>query len=102
MTKMQGVVCECGRHRRLARASVFGYDNLRMSTVLELEQAVGRLPDEDFQAFAAWFDDVRAQRVDAAFEKSILAGEFDAMAARALESMQAGQTTPLDAFLRRA
>lgn len=73
-----------------------------MSTVLEIEQAVDHLPDEDFQAFAAWFDEARAQRVDAAFEKAILEGQFDSLAARALEDMQAGRTTPLDAFLRRA
>ena len=73
-----------------------------MSTVLEIEQAVEHLPEADFQTFAHWFDETRAQRVDAAFEKAILAGQFDAMAAQALRDMDAGRTTPLDEFLRRA
>jgi len=70
--------------------------------VLEIEQAVEGLPEQDFQAFAAWFDEARAQRVDAAFEQAILEGRFDAMATRALRDHEAGRTTPLDAFLRRA
>ena len=40
-----------------------------MSTVLEIEQAVDQLPEDDFQAFAAWFDEVRAQRADGYFER---------------------------------
>ncbi len=73
-----------------------------MSTVLEIEQAVEHLPEADFQSFAHWFDETRAQRVDTAFEKAILAGQFDAMAAQALRDMDAGRSTPLDEFLRRA
>lgn len=73
-----------------------------MSTVLEIEQAVEHLPEKDFQSFAQWFDEARARRVDAAFEKAVLAGKFDEMAARALRDMDAGQTTPLDEVLRRA
>ncbi len=73
-----------------------------MSTVFEIEQAVDHLPEDDFQTFAKWFDDARAQRVDASFEKAILAGHFDALAARALKDMEAGRTTQLDALLSRA
>ena len=69
---------------------------------LEIEQAVEHLPEADFQSFAHWFDETRAQRVDTAFEKAILAGQFDAMAAQALRDMDTGRSTPLDEFLRRA
>ena len=73
-----------------------------MSTVVEIEVAVAQLPDSDFQAFATWFDEARARRVDAAFESAILGGQFDEMAARALQDHQAGRTIALDEFLRRA
>jgi len=73
-----------------------------MSTVLEIEDAVAQLPDTDFQTFAAWFDEVRARRVDGAFESAILGGQFDEMAARALRDHQTGRTIALDEFLRRA
>ncbi|OYW71689.1 MAG: hypothetical protein B7Z37_27075 [Verrucomicrobia bacterium 12-59-8] len=73
-----------------------------MSTVLEIELAVERLPAKDFESFAAWFDETRAQRVDASFEKAILEGNFDAMASRALRDFETGRTSPLDEFIRRS
>lgn len=73
-----------------------------MSGVTEIEEAVSHLPDDDFQTFATWFDEVRAQRVDAAFEKAVLVGEFDSMANQAVKDHEAGKSTSLDAFLRRA
>lgn len=73
-----------------------------MSTVLEIEEAVAKLPEPDFQTFAAWFDQTRASRVDDAFESAILGGQFDEMAARASRDHQAGKTIALDDFLRRA
>ncbi|MBE7496296.1 MAG: hypothetical protein HS117_15235 [Verrucomicrobiaceae bacterium] len=73
-----------------------------MSTVLEIEEAVAKLPERDFQTFAAWFDQTRASRVDDTFESAILGGQFDEMAARALRDHQAGKTIALDDFLRRA
>lgn len=73
-----------------------------MSTVLEIEDAVAKLPEPEFQTFAAWFDQTRARRVDDAFERTILGGQFDEMAARAIRDHQAGKTIALDEFLRRA
>ncbi len=40
-------------------------------------------------------------RGDADLEAAILAGKFDALAARALQNLDAGRCTPLDEFLRR-
>lgn len=73
-----------------------------MSTVLEIEQAIESLPGQDFEVLASWFDEARARRVDAAFERAIHAGKFDQMAARALSDHQAGNSTPLNEFLRSA
>ena len=72
-----------------------------MSTVIEIEEAVARLPESEFQTFAAWFDQTRASRVDEAFERAILGGQFDEMAARAIHDHQAGKTIALDDFIRR-
>lgn len=47
-----------------------------MSTVLEIEEAVAKLPERDFQTFAAWFDQIRASRVGGSFESDILGGQF--------------------------
>lgn len=70
--------------------------------MLEIENAVAHLPDSDFQTFAAWFDETRARSVDGAFESAIFGSQFEEMAARTLRDHQAGSTTALDEFLRRA
>lgn len=67
-----------------------------MSTLLEIEEAVAKLPERDFQTFAAWFDQTRASRVDEAFESAILGGQFYEMAARALRDHQSGKTIARD------
>lgn len=72
-----------------------------MSTVLEIERAIEALPSDQFEQLATWFAEKREQTVDAAFEKSILAGKFDAMAERALRDAEAGKSRPLDEFLDR-
>ncbi|MFL6569581.1 MAG: hypothetical protein ACJ8LI_10465 [Chthoniobacterales bacterium] len=73
-----------------------------MSTVAEIERAIEALPQAEFEKLAAWVADKREQAVDAAFEKAITAGEFDAMADRALSDHAAGKTRPLDEFLDRS
>lgn len=73
-----------------------------MSTVLEIERAIEALPSDQFEELAAWFAEKREQAVDAAFEKAILAGKFDAMAERALWDAEAGTCRPLDEFLDRS
>ena len=73
-----------------------------MSTVLEIERAIETLPPADFRTLAEWFDELREQRVDAALEKAVLAGKFDAMAEQALRDARAGKCIPLDEFLDRA
>ena len=56
-----------------------------MSTVAEIEAAIEHLPPQDFASLAAWFDEARAHRVDVDLERAVLAGKFDALAARALQ-----------------
>jgi len=71
-----------------------------MSTVLEIERAIETLPAADYAALLAWIDERRATEVDAKFEQAILAGKFDAMAEQASREVEAGETMPLDEFLR--
>ncbi|HEY8902491.1 MAG TPA: hypothetical protein VIM48_02215, partial [Chthoniobacterales bacterium] len=61
-----------------------------MSTVLEIERAIELLPPEQFEELAAWISEKREQTVDAAFERAVLGGKFDAMAERALRAAEAG------------
>jgi hypothetical protein len=73
-----------------------------MSTVFEIERAVEALPTQDFDQFAAWFDEQRAQRIDASLEKAVQGGKFDAMADQALRDFEAGHCRSLDELIRRA
>lgn len=73
-----------------------------MSTVAEIERAIEALPKKDFEQLAAWFAEKRERAVDDAFEQAIRAGNFDAMAERALRDHAAGKSRPLDEFLDRA
>lgn len=71
-----------------------------MSTVLEIEQAIDHLPPQDFRALASWMQEKIDADADRVFEQSVLAGKFDHLAAQALKEIAAGQTLPLDEFLR--
>ena len=73
-----------------------------MSTIAEIERAIEALPKDEFEKLALWFAEKREKAVDAAFEEAIRAGEFDAMAERALSEHAAGKSRPLDEFLDRA
>jgi hypothetical protein len=55
-----------------------------MSTVAEIEEAIEGLPAQDFDQLAAWFSRMQDARTDAAFERAIIAGKFDALADKAL------------------
>jgi hypothetical protein len=80
---------------------IFRYP-VSVSTVPEIERAIEALPKQEFERLAAWFAEKREQAVDAAFDQAIGAGEFDAMADRALSDHAAGKSRPLDEFLDRA
>jgi hypothetical protein len=73
-----------------------------VSTVAEIEEAIDALPPSDFAALAAWFEERQAARMDAALERAVASGRFDAMADKALRDAEDGKTIPLDEFLRRS
>ena len=70
-----------------------------MSTA-EIEQAIESLPASAYAELLAWLDDRRASQADARFEDAALSGKFDALAQRAEHDIDAGQTLPLEDFLR--
>jgi hypothetical protein len=57
----------------------------------ELERAVAGLPPEEFEAFAAWFEEFLADRWDAQLERDIAAGRLDTLAKRAKADMEVGR-----------
>ncbi|HBJ85805.1 MAG TPA: hypothetical protein DDZ88_18410 [Verrucomicrobiales bacterium] len=71
-----------------------------MSTVLEIEQAIERLPKQDFRILSSWMQEKIESDEDRVFEGSVIAGKFDHLAEQALKEIEAGQTMPLDEFLR--
>jgi hypothetical protein len=71
-----------------------------MSTVLEIEQAIDHLHPQEFRALASWMQEKIDADADRVFEQSVLAGKFAPLAAQALKEIAAGQTMPLDEFLR--
>ncbi len=71
-----------------------------MSTASEIEHAIETLPTEEYAKLLAWLDERRAAQVDADFEAGVRAGKFDGLADRAAREIEAGETVPLDEFLR--
>ena len=66
-----------------------------MSTVQEIEAAVGKLSREEVLAFGTWFADFDAEAWDRQFEKDVHAGHLDALAEEALRDLREGQCTNL-------
>lgn len=74
-----------------------------MSTVQEIETAIEQLPQEEFWRLAQWFDEQRdkvwSREID---EKPKPGGRLEKLAKEALKEIEAGETQPLDEFLRNA
>ncbi len=72
-----------------------------MSTAAEIECAIQTLPSDEYAKLLVWLDERRAAQVDADWEAAILSGKFDRLAERAARDIEAGETVPLEEFLRR-
>jgi hypothetical protein len=64
-------------------------------SVLELEQAIAKLPSEELSQFAEWFEEFMADEWDRQIERDVAAGKFDKINAKADEDFEAGRCTPL-------
>ena len=63
-----------------------------MSTVVEIQNAITKLPESDQRVLARWFAEVRSEVWDSQIEEDIGAGRLDPLAEEALEEFRAGQT----------
>lgn len=70
-----------------------------MSTVEEIEKAIGDLPREAFWKLTDKLIERREAAWDAQLEADAASGSLDALWAQAEHEIAAGETQPLDAFL---
>jgi hypothetical protein len=64
-------------------------------SVQELESAVKRLPPDDLNAFARWFEDFLADAWDRQIEEDVAAGRLDPAGKKADADFESGRCTPL-------
>ncbi len=70
-----------------------------MSTVEEIEKAIGDLPREDFWKLTDRLMEKREAAWDAQIAADAASGRLDALWAEAEKEIEAGETQSLDAFL---
>jgi len=66
-----------------------------MTKLEQIEKSVSELNQDELNAFAQWFDELKARRWDARFETDARSGALDALADKALADFKAGRTRPL-------
>ena len=66
-----------------------------MTTVKEIEAAIGTLPREQFFELVAWLKEQFEDEWDLQIEDDVKAGRLDALAREALAEYHAGRTGPL-------
>jgi hypothetical protein len=66
-----------------------------MSTLQEIEQAVGRLSTEELAAFRAWFAEFDAELWDNQIAADVAAGRLDELADEAVQDLREGRCTDL-------
>ncbi len=66
-----------------------------MSTVQEIEDAIGKLPPEGLAALRAWFAEFDAAAWDRQFEQDVTDGRLDGLAEEALQDLREGRCTDL-------
>jgi hypothetical protein len=63
-----------------------------VSTVVEIQQAIARLPESEQRCLARWFAEVLSDAWDGQIENDMVAGRLDHLAEEALEEFHTGQT----------
>lgn len=66
-----------------------------MSTLLQLEEAIRRLPAQDFVAFRNWFAEFDAESWGQQLEDDVAAGRLDRLADEAIRDLREGRCTHL-------
>jgi len=70
-----------------------------VSTLLQIEDAISRLPPAQVQELVSWIADRQHELWDRQMEEDAKAGRLDDLWKRALDEIEAGKTTPLEEFL---
>ena len=66
-----------------------------MATVKELQQAILKLPEEDYAELLRWLLELDWEKWDRELEEDVQAGRLDALSAEALEAKAKGILKPL-------
>ncbi len=64
-------------------------------TIEDLEQAVAKLPPDQFVEFRAWFEEFDAARFDQKIERDAKAGKLDRLADQAIGHFRKGRVREL-------
>ncbi len=66
-----------------------------MATVKELQQAILKLPEEDYAELLRWLLELDWEKWDRELEEDVQAGRLDALSAEAIEARAKGILKPL-------
>lgn len=66
-----------------------------MSTVEEIENAISKLPKEEFTRLQKWLDEFQAKVWDQEFEEDARTGKLDKLAEEAIKEFHAGNCKEL-------
>ena len=66
-----------------------------MATVKELQQAILKLPEEDYAELLRWLLELDWEKWDRGLEEDVQAGRLDALSAEAIEARAKGILKPL-------
>ncbi len=72
-----------------------GYNVKKMSRVEQIEAEIQQMAPDELAAFRAWFEKYDADQWDLQIEADASSGKLDALAERALRSLENGQATLL-------
>jgi hypothetical protein len=64
-------------------------------TIEDLEQAVAKLPPDQFAKFRAWFEAFDAARFDQKIERDVKTGKLDGVAEQAVADFRQGRAREL-------
>jgi hypothetical protein len=64
-------------------------------TIEDLEKAIATLPDDQFAALRAWFEQLDAARFDQKIERDAKAGKFDRLGEQAIDDLRKGRAREL-------
>lgn len=66
-----------------------------MTHLVEIEQAILRLPGAEFKQLSQWLAEINQSRWDEELDRDVAAGKLDALGEEALHEYRAGQTRKL-------